>query len=324
MLQGRFQHIIQKVIKDVISSNVILKLSNLGNDSLQEVNQKSLSRFNMSLGSLNNFLDSSINLFHNSLNLVQKISDIIFDFSRLNLGFDLVEDIFQILSSFHNVSDRDVLLWFELVGKITKMFSNSGNKVLNSMFDCGFQDIIQEIIKDIVTSNTVFQLSQFGQDLLKKLNKKTFTRFDAGLNIGLHLCGYIFNSSLDLFQSSFDSWFGSLNLGINNSFQVVEKINDVILHFSRLNLSFKLIENILDVLGNFHDIRNSNVFNISIWHKLANKITKMFLDGRDEVFNCFTKSRLQDIIEEIIKDVVPCQVVFQFSQFNHDLCQKLN
>merc|ERR1712200_69009 len=130
MLQSWFQNIIQKIIKDVVSSNVILKLSNLGNDSLQEVSQKSLSRFNMSLGSLNNFLDSSINLFQNSLDswscisnlsfnysldLVQEISDIIFDLSRLNLGFVLVEDIFQILSSFHDVSDRDVFLGFQFV-----------------------------------------------------------------------------------------------------------------------------------------------------------------------------------------------------------------
>jgi len=286
----------------------------------------------MSLGFLNNILDSSINLFqnsldswscisnlsfNNSLDLVQKINDVIFDFSRLNLGFDLVEDIFQILSSFHDVSDRDVFLGFQFVSKVSKMFSNGGNKVLNGMLQGWFQNIIQKIIKDVVSSNVILKLSNLGNDSLQEVNQKSLSRF----NMSLGFLNNILDSSINLFQNSLDSWSCISNLSFNNSLDLVQKINDVIFDFSRLNLGFDLVEDIFQILSSFHDVSDRDVL---LWFELVGKITKMFSNSGNEVLNGMFDCGFQDIIQEIIKDIVTSNTVFQLSQFGQDLLKKLN
>merc|ERR1712042_3679 len=103
MLEGGFEDIIEQVFKDVVTSNVVLELSNLSNDGFKQVNQKTFARFYSSLSLGNDSLDSSINLFQDSLDsrggssnldFVQEINDIILNFSRFNLGFDLGKDVF--------------------------------------------------------------------------------------------------------------------------------------------------------------------------------------------------------------------------------------
>jgi len=210
VFDSRFKDIIQKIIKDIITSNIVLQLGNLGNDSFQKVSQKTLSRFNMSIGSCNNSLYCSINLlqdgldsrggssnlsFNSSLNLVQEVIDVVLDFSRLNLGFHLGKDVFQISSSFHDFSNADKFFGFQFVSKITKVFGNSGDKVLNGVFDCRFKDIIQKIVKDIVTSNVVFELGNLGNDSFQKISQKTFSRFNTSLSLGNNLL----DSSINLF-----------------------------------------------------------------------------------------------------------------------------
>merc|ERR1712015_366479 len=210
MLQGRFENIVEEVIEDVIASNVVLELRNLGNDSFQKGSQKTLSRFNMSIGSCNNSLYCSINLlqdgldsrgsssnlsFNSSLNLVQKVIDVVLDFSRLNLSFHLGKDVFQISSSFHDFSNADKFFGFQFVSKITKVFGNSGDKVLNGVFDSRFKDIIQKIIKDIITSNVVLQLGNLGNDSFQKVSQMPFSRFNTSLSLGNNLL----DSSINLF-----------------------------------------------------------------------------------------------------------------------------
>merc|ERR1712198_769057 len=179
MLEGGLEDIIEEIIKDVVASNVVLELSNLGNDGFKEVDQETFSSLNMSLGLFNDILDSSINLLqdsldgrgglgnlsiNNSLDFVQEVEDVVFNLSRFNLGFDLVEDVFQVLDSFHDVSDGDVFLGLELVSKVTKMLANGGDEVLDGMLEGGLEDIIEEIIKDVVASNVVLELSNFCHD----------------------------------------------------------------------------------------------------------------------------------------------------------------
>merc|ERR1719210_2935830 len=101
VLEGGLEDIIEQIIKDVVASDVILELSNLSHDSFKEVNQKSFASLNMSLGLLNDILDSCINLlqdrldsrgglgnfsFNNGLDFVQKVENVVFHLSRLNLG----------------------------------------------------------------------------------------------------------------------------------------------------------------------------------------------------------------------------------------------
>merc|ERR1712198_758690 len=97
MLEGGLEDIIEEIIKDVVASNVVLELSNFRHDSLKEVNQESFASLNMSLGLFNDHLDSSINLLQDSLDIVQEVEDVVFNLSGFNLGFDLVEDVFQVL-----------------------------------------------------------------------------------------------------------------------------------------------------------------------------------------------------------------------------------
>merc|ERR1719348_1039026 len=152
-----FEDIIEKIIKDVVASNVVLKLSNLGNDGFKQVNQQPFARFNSSLGFGNDSLDSSINLFQDSLDsrggssnlsinscfdLVQEINDVILHFARFNLGFDLV-------------------------GKISKVFTDGGDQVFNGMLKGRLKDIIEKIVKDIVSSEVVLELTNFGDDGFK-------------------------------------------------------------------------------------------------------------------------------------------------------------
>merc|ERR1712243_394911 len=161
MLKGRFEDIIEKVFKDVVTSNVVLELSNLSNDGFKQVNQKTFARFDSSLSLGNDSLDSSINLFQDSLDsrggssnlsinsgldFVQEINDIILNFSRFNLGFNLGKDVFQVLDSFHDFSQRDVFLRLELVSKISKMFTNGGDEVFNGMLKGRFEKVIKDVV----------------------------------------------------------------------------------------------------------------------------------------------------------------------------------
>merc|ERR1712131_245453 len=154
MLEGRFEDIVEEIIKDVVAGNVVLELSNLGNDGIKEVNQKSLASFNMSLGLFDDILHSSINLLQDSfdgwgsssnlsinygLDFFQEIHDVVLDFSRFNLGLDLVEDVLQILGSFHDFNNGDVFLGLELVSQVSEVLANGGDEVLNGMLEGRFE-----------------------------------------------------------------------------------------------------------------------------------------------------------------------------------------
>merc|ERR1719167_1389809 len=226
MLKGRFEDIIEKIIKDVVSSKVILELTNFGNDGFEQVNQKTFARFNSSLGFGNDSLDSSINLFQDSLDsrggssnlginsgldFVQEINDVILNFSRFNLGLDLGKDVFQILDSLHNLSNADVFLGFELVSKISKVFTNGGDEVFDGMLKGRFEDIIEKVIKDVISSKVVLELTNFGNDGFKQVSQKTFAGFNSSLSFG----NDSLDGSINLLQDSLDSRSGSSNLSIN-------------------------------------------------------------------------------------------------------------
>merc|ERR1712042_193587 len=320
MLEGGFEDIIEQVFKDVVTSNVVLELSNLSNDGFKQVNQKTFARFDSSLSFGNDSFDSrsgSSNLsIYSGFDFVQEINDIILNFSRFNLGLDLSKDVFQILDSFHDFNQRDVFLGFELVSKISKVFTNGGDEVFNGMLEGGFEDIIEQVFKDVVTSNVVLELSNPSNDGFKQVNQKTFARFDSSLSLG----NDSLDSSINLFQDSLDSRGGSSNLSINSGLDFVQEINDIILNFSRFNLGFDLGKDVFQVLDSFHDFSQRDVF---LRLELVSKISKMFTNGGDEVFNGMLKGRFEDIIQKVIKDVVSSQVVLQFSQFSHDPLQKL-
>merc|ERR1712121_569355 len=220
---------------------------------------KTFARFNSGLSFGNDSLDSSINLFQDSFNsrggssnlsiyscldFVQEINDVILNFSRFNLGFDLGKDVFQVLDSFHDFNQRDVFLGFELVSKISKVFTNGGDEVFNGMLDGRFEDIIEKIIKDVVSSKVVLELTNFGNDGFKQVNQKTLARFNSSLSFG----NDSLDSSINLFQDSLDSRGGSSNLSINSCFDLVQEINDVILNFSRFNLGFDLGKDVFQIL----------------------------------------------------------------------------
>merc|ERR1719383_691991 len=205
VLEGGLEDIIEQIIKDVVASDVILELSNLSHDSFKEVNQKSFASLNMSLGLLNDILDSCINLlqdsldsrgglgnfsFNNSLDFVQEVKNAVLNLSRFNLGFDLVEDILQVLGGFHDVSNGNVFLGLELVSKISKMFADGGDEVLNGVLEGGLEDIIEQIIKDVVASDVILELSNLSHDSFKEVNQKSF----ASLNMSLGLLNDILDS----------------------------------------------------------------------------------------------------------------------------------
>jgi len=127
ILDGWFEDIIEKVIKDVIAGNVVLEFTNFLNDGFKELYQKSFARFNMSFSFGDDILDSSINFlqncldswggggnfsFNGSLDFFQKVDNVIFDFSGYDLFFDLVKNVFQSLSSLHDIKDGDVFFRF--------------------------------------------------------------------------------------------------------------------------------------------------------------------------------------------------------------------
>merc|ERR1719259_983931 len=145
MLEGGFQDIVEEIIEDVVAGNVVLELTNLSHDGLKKVDQKTLSSFDMMLGLFFDEFHSSINLFqdsldsrgsssnlsiNNSLDFVQKVHDIILNFSRFNLGLDLVKNVLQILSSFHDVNNGKIFLGLELVSQVSKVLANGGDEVL--------------------------------------------------------------------------------------------------------------------------------------------------------------------------------------------------
>merc|ERR1719234_1280179 len=330
----RLQDIGKEIIKDVVSSKLVFKFSQFSHDLLQKLNKNTFSLFNscfnigFDLG--NHFINSSLNLnqcflnnrsgvnnfgINNFLQMFEEVNDTSFYLSRLNLGFEFIEDIFNVLGNFHDVRDGHVFSRLQFVSKITKMLGNSRNEVINGIFQSRFQNIGKEIIKNVVSSQFILEFSQFGHDLFQKFNKKALSLFNTSFSIGLGLSHQFINSSLNLFQSSLHNRSGFSNLSINNFLQVFKEINNVGFYSSRYNLVFEFIENVFDVLSNFHDISDSHVFNIFTRQKFSNKLSQMLLDGGDEVFNGFSKSRLQDIGKEIIKDVVSSKLVFKFSQF---------
>merc|ERR1719423_238800 len=310
MLKSGFEDIIEEIIKDVVTGNVILELTNLGHDGLKKVDQKTLANFHVSLSLFNDILHSSINLFQDSLDSWGSGSNL-----SINNSLDLFKDILQVLSSFHDVSDGKVFLGFELVSKVSKVLANGRDKVLNSMLKSRFEDIIEEIIKDAVTGDLMLNL---GQDLLQKLIKESLTMFNASFNISNHFI----NGLLDLFKDSLDNGSSFSNLAFNNGLHFAEEISHSCLHLSRFNLGLDFIEDILDLLNNVHNFNHANIFNIFTRDKFSNKISQVLLDGRDQIFNGLTKCRLQDIIEKVIKNVVSSNLILQFSQFGHDFFQK--
>merc|ERR1712142_1421003 len=252
--------------------------------------------------------------------LVQEINDVIFNFSRFNFSFHLVEDVFQSANSLHDLSEANVFLRLEFVCKISKMLTNGRDEFLNGMFDGRLKNIIEKVIKNVVTSNTIFQFSQFGHDFFQKLNKKTFSSFNASLSISFSLGNQFINGCLDLFKGGFHNGLSLSNFSINGSSDLSKEANNIVFHFSRFNLVFDFIESVFDLLDNFHNVTESHVFSR---FKLINKITKMFANGWDKVFNGMFQGWFKNIMQQVIKNVVSCKVVLQFSQFSHDLLQKL-
>jgi len=204
VLDGWFEDIIDKVIKDVVAGNAVLEFANFGNDGCQEVCQKSFTTFNSCFSFDNDILDSSINFlqncldnwggsgnfsFNGSLDFFQKVDNVILDFSRCDLVLDLVENVFQGLSGFHDIHDRDVFFRLQFVGEIFKMFGNGGDEVFDGVLDGWFEDIIEKVIKDIVASKVVFEFTYFGNDGCQEVCQKTFSRFNMSFCFG--------NNSLD-------------------------------------------------------------------------------------------------------------------------------
>merc|ERR1712042_379192 len=265
MLHSWFQHIIQKVIKDIVASNTILQLSNFSNDGLKKFDQETFSRFNTSLGFLNNILNSLINLsqnsldsrgsgfnfgLNNSLDFFQEVKNIVLNFTRFNLSFNLLKDVLQSSSSFHDIHNGNVFLGFQLICKVSKVFGNGRDKVLNGMLHGWFQHIIQKVIKDIVASNTILQLSNFSNDGLKKFDQETFSRFNTSLSFGNN----ILNSLINLSQNSLDSRGSGFNFRLNNSLDLFQIVKNIVLNFARFNLSFYLLKDVLQSSSSFHDI----------------------------------------------------------------------
>jgi len=226
----------------------------------------------------------------------------------------LGKDVFQVLDSFHDFNQRDVFLRLELVSKISKMFTNGGDEVFNGMLKGRFEDIIEKVIKDVVSSKVVLELTNFGNDGFKQVNQKTFARFNSSLGLG----NDSLDSSINLFQDSLDSRGGSSNLSINSGLDFVQEINDVILNFSRFNLGFNLSKDVFQVLDSFHNFSNADVF---FWFKFISKVTKMFANGGDEVFNGMLKGRFEHIIKKIFKDVVAGNIIFKFADLSNDCFQ---
>merc|ERR1712042_290383 len=336
---GRLQNIIEKVIKNIVSLNLIFQLSQFGNDLSQKFAKESLASLNTSLSislSLSNqFINGGLNFlkgsFYNRLSFsnlcfnccfdfIQKVNNVSFDLSRFNLGLDIFENVLDFLDNIMDVADGQVFRWFKLISKISKMLTNGWDKIFNGMFQCWFKNIIQKIIKNVVSSKVVFQLSQFSHDLLQKLGEKTLTLFNTSLSLGFD----ILNSSLDLLKGGFDNGLGSLNSGINSSLQFVKEVNNIILDFTRFNHGLDFIENIFDMLSDLHDISNGQIFNIFTGDKFANEISQVLLDGGDQILNGLAKSGFQHIIQQIIENVVPTNdLVFELSDLGHDFLYEL-
>merc|ERR1719259_842267 len=192
------------------------------------------------------------------------------------------------------------------------------------MLQSRFEDIMEQIIKDVISSQVILQFTKLGHDLLQELDKESLALFNSSFSISFGLGNNIFNGGLHLFKSILDNRLSFSNLGLNNSFELVQEVNNISLYFTRFNLGFELIENILDVMSNLHDISNGKIFNILVGNQRWNQIAQMLLDDGDQTFNGLTESRLQDIGEKVIKNVVSSQVILQFSQFGHDFFQKFN
>merc|ERR1719383_109616 len=294
--------------------------------------KKTLASFNMSLGLFDDILHSSINFLqdsfdgwgsssnlsiNNSLDFFQEIHDVVLDFSRFNLGLDLVKNVLQILGSFHDVNNGEVFLGLELVSQVSKVLADGGDEVLNGMLEGGFEDMVEEIIEDVVAGNVVLELTNLGHDGLKKVDQKTLSSFD--MMLGLFFDE--FHSSINLFQDSLDSRGSSSNLSINNSLDFVQKVHDIILNFSRFNLGLDLVKNVLQILSSFHDVNDGKVF---LGLELVSQVSKVLANGGDEVLNGMLEGGFEDIIEEIIEDVVAGNVVLKLTDLGHDGLKKVN
>merc|ERR1712136_62811 len=163
----------------LVPSNIVLELRKLSNDSFQKLSKNGFSRCNMTFSLFNqnrdgliNFLQDSLNSrsgssnlgINNGLDLLQKINDIILDFTRLNLSLDSGKDILQYLSSIDEVNNRDV---FDLVST-------------NGIFE--LSNLLQDSCNNRPGSNNL-SLNK-GTQLLQKLNHVVLdlSRFDLGLD----------------------------------------------------------------------------------------------------------------------------------------------
>merc|ERR1719414_930984 len=343
LAKSRFQDIIQQVIKNAESSDLVLQFSQFSHDLLQELNQKALSLLNsginVSLSLGNHLLNGSINLLqssfdnglgklnfgiNNSLQFFEEVHDVSLHFTRFNLGLKLVENVLDVLSNLHNIRNGHVFSRLQLVSKISKMLTNGRDQVFNGMLQSGFENIIKEVIKDAISGQLILQFTKFGHDLLQKLNEQSLTFSNTSFSLGLSLGNQFIDGFIDLFKGSLDNSISFSNLAINNSLHFVKKVNNSSLDFSRFDLGLDFMKDILNLGNNIHKVLHSHEFNIFTRDKFSNEISQVLLDGRDQVFNGLAKSRLQDIIQQVIKDAESSEFILQVSQFGHDFLQKLN
>merc|ERR1712142_598664 len=89
-------------------------------------------------------------------------------------------------------------------------------------------------------------------------------------------------------------------------------------------MGFELVENVLDMLSNLHDISNGHILNKFTWNQLVDEISQVLLDSWDEVFDSLTKSRIQDVIDQVIEDAVSTnQLVLKLVDLSNDLLKEL-
>merc|ERR1712142_1000739 len=141
LFQSRFQNIGKEIIKDAVSSKLVFEFSKFSHDLLQKFNKNTSSLFNtcfnIGFNFGNHFINSSLNLdqcflnnrpgcsnfgINNFLQVFEEVNDTGFYLSRLNLGFEFIEDILDVLSNFHDISNSQILsFWHKFVNKITQV-----------------------------------------------------------------------------------------------------------------------------------------------------------------------------------------------------------
>merc|ERR1712200_386793 len=127
MFQSWLENIIKEIIKDTISNQLVLQLCQLSHDFFQKLNKKSFTLFNSSLsiglGFGNHFINSRLNLFkgsldnrcgssnlsfNNSFQFLQEVLGIGSNFTRDDLLFQLIKDLFNMLGNIHDISDGHI------------------------------------------------------------------------------------------------------------------------------------------------------------------------------------------------------------------------